>query len=90
MIQSKEAYFSYSREFFIVDDKLPTESADPLLLLPCDDPAADVTGPDEAATFCDDELLVRVLKAFIHLVFMPAPVLVPPDKLNLLPRWFNC
>lgn len=75
----------------MVEDKLATESdPDPFVLLANDeDPVPDATDPDAAATFCDDELLVSVLKAFIHLVFIPAAVApppLPPDKLNLLPR----
>lgn len=58
------------------------------------DPAVEEDEP-ETATFCEDELLVNVLNAFIHLVFMPVPPLpplpLPPDiRLNLLPRLLSC
>jgi hypothetical protein len=52
------------------------------------DPVVDKVEPD-ADTFCEDELLVNVLNAFIHLVFIPGPPLPPlalAIKLNLLPR----
>jgi hypothetical protein len=54
------------------------------------DPVAAEDEPG-AAMFCEDELLVSVLKAFIHLVFIPGPPLPPLPlplaiKLNLLPR----
>lgn len=77
------------------DNALSVSEPEPWLLLV---DMTDGQGPgggklDELATFCDDELLVSVLNAFIHLVFMPAPLPplpLPPVKLNLLPRWLSC
>ncbi len=91
------AYFSYeSRELLRAEDKEPGAD-DPVALPPPREglvpDEAEADEPETGAMFCDEELLVNVLKAFIHLVFMPLPPLppLPPDiKLNLLPRLLSC
>lgn len=87
------AYFSYESRELAEDSEPGAEDPEPLL-------PREGLAPDEAeaeaddATFCEDELLVNVLKAFIHLVFIPPPLPplpLPPDiKLNLLPRLLSC